>query len=384
MSDEMAEGKFDYLWWFPSGNKAHLFRRAPPEPRVPPTVHEYAEHTWLPRKKPPMVRASLADTYHWALKHIERRFRDVRLDRVTTPALEDFRAFLTGPERESGRGLKMKTARDIIDGSFRALYRDAREIDGLVTGDPFAALRWPAKIDPEPDPFTEEERDLLIDYFWHKNRHYYPLVYTMFFTGLRTGEAVALRWGDVDLQRGRLSVRRSRTMGEDNPPKTKKSKRTITLLDEVVAVLRETKPLHVSNDTFVFTTAIGTSLDGERFVEKHWHRALRATGVRPRKFYATRHKFISVAVGTPGINLKWLADYCGTSIEMIERHYASYMHGDDRQLGLLGAGPPGRGRGHLRAVGGSGSETLTETFSNTPKNVDGTWRRGGDSNSRTP
>ena len=123
--------------------------------------------------------------------------------------------------------LKMKTARDLIDGSFRALYRDAREIDGLVAGDPFAALRWPAKVDPEPDPFTEDERDLLVDHFWQRNRAYYPLVYAAFFTGLRTAELVGLRWGDVDLRADKLHVRRSRTMGEDNAPKTRKSRRTI-------------------------------------------------------------------------------------------------------------------------------------------------------------
>jgi len=158
----------------------------------------------------------------------------------------------------------------------------------------------------------------------------------MFWTGLRTGEAVGLRRGDLDLRRGQLLVRRSRTMGEDNPPKTKRSRRTLTLLPEVLTVLRGmVAPLHATDDAFLFTTMTGTALDQERFVEKPWHRALRGAGVRPRKFYATRHTFISQAVSTPGISLKWLADYCGTSIEMIERHYGRYMHGDESQLGLL-------------------------------------------------
>ena len=130
---------------------------------------------------------------------------------------------------------------------------------------------------------------------------------------------MGLRWGAVDLRHGRLKVRVSRTLGEDNPPKTVKSAREITLLPEVVAVLRAAKPLHAAVNTFVFPTQAGTPLDEERFVEKHWHRGLRGTDVRPRKFYATRHTFISVAL-TKGANLKWLADYCGTSVEMIEKH----------------------------------------------------------------
>jgi len=90
---------------------------------------------------------------------------------VPPAALEDFRAYLTRSESDGGRGLKMKTARDIIDGCFRTLYRDARQTDRLVHDDPFAALKWPAKADPEPAPFTEEERDQLMSHFAQRNPH---------------------------------------------------------------------------------------------------------------------------------------------------------------------------------------------------------------------
>src|SRR5437870_1389365 len=71
IADEIDAGTFDYLRWFPNGNKARWFRPAPPPaPQEPPTVSEYAERTWLQRKVPPLVRATLADTYRSALKHI--------------------------------------------------------------------------------------------------------------------------------------------------------------------------------------------------------------------------------------------------------------------------------------------------------------------------
>jgi integrase len=346
MSDLMAEGRFDYLQWFPDGNLARHYRPAPPaEPTPVPTVRAYADGTWLPRKVPPFVRKTLADTYRSDLRcHVLPAFGDTPLDALTRGALLDFRAMLTRAKRDGGKSLKMKTARCIMDGTFRALHRDARR-DGLVTGDPFADLDWPRTVAPEPDPFTEAERDVLLDYFWRTNRHYYPLVYTMFFTGMRTGEAMGLRWGAVDLRRAdkaEVRIRVSRTLGEDNAPKTKKSTRTILLRPEVVAVLRDAHPLHVTAETFVFATQVGTPLDEERFVEKHWHRALRKTGVRPRKFYATRHTFISLAVAQPGINLKWLADYCGTSVAMIEEHYAGRLNhaAQIAQLALLSGHNP--------------------------------------------
>jgi integrase len=195
------------------------------------------------------------------------------------------------------QGSQDEDPRDIIDGTFRALYRDARTVDRLVGDDPFAALRWPRKIELEPDPFTAEERDKLLDHLRHKATWYFPFVHLLFWTGIRVGEAVGLRWGDVDLRGGKLSVRRSRTLGEDNAPKTARSVRTITLRPEVIAVLRAMPAsLHRTEQTFVFVSQAGQPLDEERFVEKHWHRALRATGVRPRKFYATRHTFISLTL----------------------------------------------------------------------------------------
>jgi hypothetical protein len=57
--------------------------------------------------------------------------------------------------------------------------------------------------------------------------------------------------------------------------------------------------------------------------------------IRPRKFYATRHTFISVAL-TAGVNLKWLAEQCGTSLAMIEKHYGRFLARDvEAQLQLL-------------------------------------------------
>jgi len=163
----------------------------------------------------------------------------------------------------------------------------------------------------EPDPFSEAERDTLCTYFRRKQPQGCRLVYTLFHTGLRTGEAVGLRWSAVDLRAATLTVRISRSRGEDNPPKTKNGQRTIPLPEHVVAVLRAAQPLHVTPETFVFTTPTGLPLDTDRFVELRWHRALRATGIRPRKFYATRHTFISIALSL-GCKVTWVAKYCGT------------------------------------------------------------------------
>jgi hypothetical protein len=58
-----------------------------------------------------------------------------------------------------------------------------------------------------------------------------------------------------------------------------------------------------------------------------WLRCLRSLGLRARKAYCTRHTFIAWAL-SEGANLKGLAEYCGTSVEMIDKNYGRYIRKD--------------------------------------------------------
>lgn len=60
-------------------------------------------------------------------------------------------------------------------------------------------------------------------------------------TGLRPGEALALRWSDLDLEAGRLAVRRSLARdGSFLEPKTPRARRTVPLPASTVQALRRT------------------------------------------------------------------------------------------------------------------------------------------------
>jgi hypothetical protein len=60
-----------------------------------------------------------------------------------------------------------------------------------------------------------------------------------------------------------------------------------------------------------------------------------------------RHTFISVGL-TNGVKIKWRAEYCGTSVAMIEKHYGKYLGGDSEE--------------QLNRLLGAKSETLSETI----------------------
>jgi len=161
INEQMEAGSFNYLKWFPDGNKADLFR--PKDEQKPQTVGEYFT-VWIEGKKPPFVRAGLERDYREHFKrYILPQFEAVELSDVTPRKLVDFRTHL-----QEDRGLSLKSCRTIIDASFRAMMRDARKIDHLIEIDPFAALDWPRLTLQKPDPFMEDERDKITYHFHEK------------------------------------------------------------------------------------------------------------------------------------------------------------------------------------------------------------------------
>ena len=156
---------------------------------------------------------------------------------------------------------------------------------------------------------------------------------------MRPSEAAGLRWSDVDVKIGTIDIRRSRVLWQEAAPKTAGSERTIKVVPELHDILRPLSPVHADSDLHVFRGRDGHPLHQDRVTQRHWQPALRELQIRPRVLYSCRHTFISLAL-TAGVNLKWLAEYCGTSVVMIERRYGRYMAPAADQLERLSATLP--------------------------------------------
>ncbi|MBI2999137.1 MAG: tyrosine-type recombinase/integrase [Deltaproteobacteria bacterium] len=257
--------------------------------------------------------------------YILPKFKDVRLLAIGTGYLTEFRVELLR------RGLSVKTCRNIIDGSLRALYRDARaELDALKGRDPFIDIHWPAVERQKPDPFTAEERDHILAFFREREPFYYPWVLTPFVTGTRPSEASALLVTDVDPERCEISISKSRHLGADSSPKTPKSCRMIRVPRDAIEALL-TLPSWSLATARLFLNKFGDPLDANQWARVYWPRVLKGLGIRYRKFYATRHTFITEMVKR-GENLKAIADYCGTSVMMIEQDYCGTLTLSDRTI----------------------------------------------------
>ncbi len=213
----------------------------------------------------------------------------------------------------------------------QAYLRDAKA-EGLIEKTSFYDLPprwWPAIERSEPDPFTEEERDRILDYYRRKGLYAYRYSYFQFWTGWRPSETAALKWGSVDLKRGMALVRRSRNLGSEALPKTRKSRHTVEPLPNVVRMLRVTKPLTVADGDYVYMNTEGRPMRLDNVRIKTWCNALRVLDIRPRKPSATRHTFILITLSY-GMNPKRIAELVGNSQETIEQHYGKHIRYDDK------------------------------------------------------
>lgn len=132
-------------------------------------------------------------------------------------------------------------------------------------------------------------------------------------TGLRQGEALGLRWEDVDLDGGwiRVVYELQRIDGEYvwSAPKSRRSRRTVPLPPQLVAMLREHRAAQLeeklarrrswSEHGLVFTTPLGRPLSGSS-VTHHVQGVLKAAGLPRRDFYDLRHFYLTEVVARTG------------------------------------------------------------------------------------
>jgi len=121
------------------------------------------------------------------------------------------------------------------------------------------------------------------------------LVIVLAFCGLRLGEALALRWRDVNFTSGKVEVWRSYSGGVEGPTKSG-HERTVSMIPQVARALAQLsqRPLFAGRDDLVFVGTTGSYLDPSAF-RRRYKRACKLAGLRPLRVHDLRHGFLSIA-----------------------------------------------------------------------------------------
>jgi integrase len=191
------------------------------------------------------------------------------------------------------------------------------------------------------DPFTHEELGALFGTAETHSverrgntvrpfRPFVPFLLCLAHTGVRLGEAVALRWGDIDWRAGMILVSRSYTHGRLDVPKGGKPRkvemssrlkttlhavyderfRRVTAIDANQQAALDAEHATRAADALVFPDSGGGYLDNDNLRARVWVPLLTAAKLRQRRLHDLRHSFATLHLQS-GTDPVWVSAQLG-------------------------------------------------------------------------
>jgi integrase len=249
---------------------------------------------WLRDYAIPNTRPRTAERYESDIRlHITPALGHLQLSRLAPSNIQTMEARL----QESG-----KSARSVQH--VHTVLREALK----------HAMRWGliyrnvAEAVDAPRPKRHEIQPPLAGGVWDilelaKATPYYAVYHFIAFTGSRRGEALGLRWSDVDLENGTASIVQTlqRLRGKGlvvQPPKSDKSRRSIALDHVTVAMLREHRGRQLLNQVelgeayhnrgLVFPGPLGEPLDPS-VLTRNFEKLARNAALSGTRLHDLRH-----------------------------------------------------------------------------------------------
>jgi len=162
---------------------------------------------------------------------------------------------------------------------------------------------------------------------------------TALYAGLRRGELAALRWSDVDLERGVIRVERSRDpKAGPVEPKSRSGRRRVPLAQPLRAHLAAHRLLKSSDDeALLFGRSGGRAMHSDMLTRRA-RTAWKQQALTPIGLHECRHTYASFMIAA-GVNAKALSTYMGhSSITITLDRYGHLMPGNEEEAaGMLGA-----------------------------------------------
>jgi integrase len=223
--------------------------------------------------------------------------------------------------RLRGAGLSDSTIRGVYT-TLRTILDDAK-LDGLIADNPAARVKRPRVARTEARHLSAAEVTAVLAAA--EGLRYQPVLQLIAATGLRRGEALALRWDRVDLEAGELKVTAtvSRVGGklEITEPKTTRSRRPVPISSAVVSLLKTQRVRQAAerlragrlwtDSGLVFTTASGGPVEPRNILRTIESAAAKA-GLDDIGVHTLRHSAATAWLDA-GVHIKAVADLLGHS-----------------------------------------------------------------------
>jgi integrase len=281
------------------------------------------------------AKANLAPrTYHnyklQIREHIISAFGTMKLSKLDTPNIQAlYTAKLKG-------GLKPSSVR-YIHAVLHCALKKAVELR-LIPRNPAASARPPKIRQEEITPLdAEQSRVLLVA---ARGDRFECLYILSLMCGLRMGEALGLKWSDIDLEAGTLRVNRQLQRIREggglvfSEPKNA-SRRTIDLPQRAVEALKSYRKRQLEeqlragtkwqDNNLVFASRKGTPLDAQNIVNRYFKPLLRRADLPEIRWHDLRHTCATLLLGR-GVHPKMVQHLLGHgSIQLTLDRYSHWI-----------------------------------------------------------
>lgn len=280
------------------------------EKKPEPTFKEYAT-SWIKTIAPANCKESTVKSYDDLLRlHILPVFGPLKLAEINRGKLKDFFAgkILEGYAKSSV--VHMKNA---ISGILAKAVDNEIISNNLSLGIKIAKKNMDDEEEDGEDvadPLTAEETALFLKTVLEDmTRPYalssqYPLFLLLVRTGLRIGEAFALKWTDIDFNGRFIHVQRGLSMMKIQTPKNGKTRRvdmSLHLTETLMAYRTECKKRGLAlglgdAPEYVFTNEKGKFIDLSNWRRRFFNKALEKAGLRRIRVHDLRHTYATLRI----------------------------------------------------------------------------------------
>lgn len=322
----IEKGQFDYAQFFPTSKYAKLSApKIVKKVTVKKLVDDYIDTARRAKSLSPSTIASYA---RWNKARIEPKWGDCIAEDVKTT---DLRLWIAGLVSE----ISPKSVRNCV-GLLSAVFSRA-SADSAIPSNPLAPIKLksvlPKKIEKseedDVDPFNDDEITAILAAF--RTTEEKALWKFAFSTGLRTGELIAIKWGDIDEIRGVIRVKDNVVSGEigtvEKDTKTSKQ-RDVPILPAARDAIESMRPISriVGKNIFTHPVTHQRWIDDQQMRKGSWIPALLRAGVRYRYPYQTRHTFASKLLEGGEQELLVAMILGHATVEMVRRSYGKYIN----------------------------------------------------------
>jgi integrase len=300
-----------------------------------PTFKEYAD-SWIKTTIPATCKPSTTRDYQDILRiHVLPVFGDMKISEITRGKVKDF---LLEKVNQGYAGSTVTHMKNAISGILNKAVDD--EVIPANPAHRIGRIIKAKDYKEDMDPLSQDELRKLLDAIQKDEdlKAHYALFLLLARTGMRIGEALGLRWGDIDFNGRFIHVQRGLSRGSVELPKNGKTRRvdmSQQLTEALKVHLTESKKRGIAlglGDVpgYVFTNEKGGLLDKDNWRRRVFLKAVKKAGLREIRIHDLRHTYATLRI-SKGDNIQDVSNQLGHhSVKLTLDVYSHWIPGKQK------------------------------------------------------